>query len=217
MPSRTSRTASPRPSSSGANSSAAARRADSRRQHLLRPRLTELVRERRGADQGATVFAYRVDDPERYGVVEFDRRRAARCRIEEKPAEPKSNWAVTGLYFYDNEVLDIAAGLKPSARGELEITDVNRAYLERGELHVERLGRGYAWLDTGTPRQPARCRVVRSHDREAAGPQDHVPRRDRARPRLFDRRRCFAARATQLGETEYATYLRRRANEHQRA
>ncbi len=107
------------------------------------------LRQSHARTEGATVFAYHVHDPERYGVVEFDGQRRA-VSIEEKPARPKSNYAVTGLYFYDAQVLDIAAELKPSARGELEITDVNRVYLERGQLSVELMGRGMAWLDTGT-------------------------------------------------------------------
>jgi glucose-1-phosphate thymidylyltransferase len=112
----------------------------------------DLVRQLQSADtrgDGATVFAYHVTDPERYGVVAFDAQQRA-VSIEEKPKSPKSNYAVTGLYFYDHQVCDIAAGIQPSARGELEITDVNRVYLEKGALHVEMMGRGYAWLDTGT-------------------------------------------------------------------
>lgn len=111
--------------------------------------LVDLLEAAAARKTGATIFGYRVSDPERYGVVHFNEAGLA-LDIEEKPLAPKSSYAVTGLYFYDNDVLDIAAGIAPSARGELEITDVNKAYLTRGDLYVEMMGRGYAWLDTGT-------------------------------------------------------------------
>ena len=111
--------------------------------------LTEMLRAAAARERGATVFGYRVPDPERYGVVDFDRNGRA-TSIEEKPPRPRSDWAVTGLYFYDADVVDVAAGVKPSGRGELEISDVNRHYLERGDLHVECLGRGFTWFDAGT-------------------------------------------------------------------
>ena len=111
--------------------------------------LSEALEAAAGRERGATVFAYQVTDPQRYGIVAFDGDGRA-TSIEEKPARPRSNWAVTGLYFYDNKVVDIAASVRPSARGEIEITDINRAYLEAGELEVQKLGRGYAWFDTGT-------------------------------------------------------------------
>lgn len=112
--------------------------------------LSDLCRKAAERSHGASIFAYQVDDPERYGVVSFDGATGRARHIEEKPQAPRSNWAVTGLYFYDNDVLDVAAAVKPSPRGELEITSVNNHYLERGDLYVHRLGRGFAWLDTGT-------------------------------------------------------------------
>lgn len=111
--------------------------------------LTETLRRTASRKSGATIFAYQVSDPERYGVVEFDGEGRPQA-LQEKPPRPKTNWAVTGIYFYDNRVVDLAAELKPSPRGELEITDLNRCYLEWNALHVERLGRGYTWLDAGT-------------------------------------------------------------------
>ena len=110
----------------------------------------KLVQRAAAYDEGATVFAYYVNDPQNYGVVEFNRETGQAISLEEKPKEPRSNYAVTGLYFYDKDIVDVAKSIKPSARGELEITDVNKIYLERGTLRVEKMRRGYAWLDTGT-------------------------------------------------------------------
>ena len=174
--------------------------------------LVELVQEAALRISGATVFAYAVEDPERYGVVAFDPATGKATSIEEKPAEPKSNWAVTGLYFYDNDVLDIAAALKPSARGELEISDVNRAYLDRGTLNVMRLGRGYAWLDTGT------------HDslHDASSYVRTIEKRQGLKVMCLEEiamelgyltPRQVTERAEKLGKTDYASYLRRRASE----
>jgi len=162
-------------------------------------------------DDGATVFAYPVHDPERYGVVEFDKKGKA-MSLEEKPQHPKSRYAVTGLYFYDQRVLDIAAGLKPSARGELEITDVNRAYLEAGALDVKVMGRGHAWLDTGTHES--------LHD--ASSFVQTIERRQGLKIMCLEEiglelgyltKADALARADALGNTGYADYLRRRARE----
>jgi glucose-1-phosphate thymidylyltransferase len=171
--------------------------------------LPELCREAARQEKGATIFAYAVDDPERYGVVTFDKETQRALSIEEKPASPQSNWAVTGLYFYDNDVLDIAASIKPSARGELEITDVNRSYLDRGTLRVSRLGRGYAWLDTGT------------HDslHDASSFVRTIEHRQGLKIMCLEEiglelgyltGDAVLERASALGDTDYARYLRRR-------
>src|SRR5438477_59315 len=162
-------------------------------------------------EHGATVFAYHVNDPERYGVVTFDATDRVSA-IEEKPRNPKSNWAVTGLYFYDRDVVDIAKRVKPSARGELEITDINRAYLERGDLHVERLGRGFAWLDTGThdSLHDAASFVRTMETRQ--GVKICCPEEIALECGFVDAD-AVLKRAGDLGKTEYANYLRRRVAE----
>jgi glucose-1-phosphate thymidylyltransferase len=156
---------------------------------------------------GATVFAYQVSEPQHYGVVEFDDKGKPHS-IKEKPAHPKSNWALTGLYFYDANVIDIAASLEPSARGELEITDVNRAYLKSGDLTVEKFGRGFAWLDTGTPEMLLEAsEFVRTLDRrqglKIASPEEIAFRSGWITATELE------ALAVELGKNEYSRYLRK--------
>lgn len=156
--------------------------------------------------EGASIFAYHVTDPERYGVVEFNGAKKA-VSIEEKPEKPKSSWAVTGLYFYDPAVVEIAANLKPSPRGELEITDVNRVYLERGNLSVELMGRGYAWLDTGTPDSMIDAgNFVRTLELRQ-GMKICCPEEIAWRQGFIDDRQ-LAFLAEQLGKSAYGQYLR---------
>ena len=163
-----------------------------------------------GRARGARVFAYHVVDPERYGVVDFDSSMKA-ISIEEKPAAPKSNWAVTGLYFYDNQVVDFAADLKPSPRGELEITDLNRIYLERGELSVELMGRGYAWLDTGTPDSLLDAASFVATLEKRQGFKIASPEEIAYRMGYIDAAQLTALGA-QLGKSSYGQYLIRLAD-----
>jgi glucose-1-phosphate thymidylyltransferase len=173
--------------------------------------LTEVLARARTRPSGATVFAYHVADPERYGVVDFDEQMRA-LSIEEKPVTPKSNWAVTGLYFYDASVVDIAANLTPSARGELEITDVNRVYLDRSELQVEVMGRGYAWLDTGTPESLLEAAEFVGTLERRQGTKIACPEEIAFRMGFIDERRLGAA-IDRLGKSDYARYLRAVAKE----
>lgn len=174
--------------------------------------LSALSREAMQRQTGATVFAYQVEDPERYGVVEFNEVTKQALSIEEKPKVPKSSWAVTGLYFYDNDVVNIASQIEPSERGEFEITAVNNVYLERGMLNVCQLGRGYAWLDTGThdSLHEAASFVRTLEHRQGikiACPEEIGMEMGWLDPALA------LKRADELGKTEYAAYLRRRALE----
>jgi glucose-1-phosphate thymidylyltransferase len=174
--------------------------------------LPELCREAANQPSGATVFAYRVEEPQRYGVVTFHPETSEAIAIDEKPLEAVSNWAVTGLYFYDNTVVDIARGIRPSDRGELEITDINRAYLERGALRVTRLGRGYAWLDTGTHESlheaSSFVRVIEHRQGLKIMCLEEI-----AFELGYLSREQVLERANALGNTQYADYLRRRVAE----
>jgi glucose-1-phosphate thymidylyltransferase len=167
--------------------------------------ITELFQNAVARTDGATVFAYHVQDPERYGVVEFDNSMKA-ISIEEKPQKPRSNWAVTGLYFYNNEVVEIAANLKPSLRGELEITDVNRIYLERGKLSVEQMGRGYAWLDTGTPDSLSEASDFVATLQKRQGIKINCPEEVAYRQGFINGPELEVL-GTRLGKSEYGKYL----------
>ena len=169
--------------------------------------LSEVLQRAQGRTSGSTVFAYQVADPERYGVVQFDEQMRA-LDIEEKPTQPKSHWAVTGLYFYDEQVVDIAANIQPSARGEFEITDLNRAYLEKGELMVEVMGRGYAWLDTGTPDSLLEAAEFVATLERRQGMKIACPEEIAWRNGFIDDAGLERAIA-RLGKGEYASYLRR--------
>lgn len=173
--------------------------------------MSSLMMAARRRRTGATVFAYRVNDPERYGVVEFDHKGQA-LSIEEKPVIAKSNWAVTGLYFYDEQVVDLARALEPSSRGELEITDLNRLYLEKGQLSVEQLGRGYAWLDTGTPDSLLDAAVFVRALEKRQGLRIASPEEIAYEMRYITRDQ-FVVLGEGLGKSEYGRYLIRIASE----
>jgi glucose-1-phosphate thymidylyltransferase len=174
--------------------------------------LSRICQQAAASTSGASVFAYQVDFPQRYGVVSFDKSTGRALTIEEKPVEPKSNWAVTGLYFYDNDVVDIAASTTPSARGELEITAVNNAYLERGDLRVHRLGRGFAWLDTGTHDSLHDASSFVRTIEHRQGIKIACPEEIGVEMGWLDPQRVLE-RADRLGKNEYARYLRRRITE----
>jgi glucose-1-phosphate thymidylyltransferase len=161
---------------------------------------------------GASVFAYQVEDPERYGVVTFDQKTVVAFSIEEKPEKPRSNWAVTSLYFYDNDVVGIASRIKPSARGELEITTVNKVYLDSGDLNVIQLGRGYAWLDTGTHDSLHEASFFVRTIEHRKGVKIACPEEIGLEKGWLEPPKALA-RAGKLGKTEYAAYLRRRTQE----
>jgi glucose-1-phosphate thymidylyltransferase len=172
-------------------------------------KLPEMLGRAASTDEGATVFGYWVKEPQAYGVAEIDD--SGRClSLEEKPAAPKSNWAVTGLYYYDNQVCDLAANLKPSARGELEITDLNRLYLEQDKLRVERLGRGFAWLDTGNPDALMQAANFIQTIEQRQGLQIACPEEIAYSAGWIDTE-ALAALAEPLKKTEYGQYLARLA------
>ncbi len=176
--------------------------------------MSETLRNAAQLRDGATVFAYRVRDPERYGVVEFDASGKA-ISIEEKPKAPKSDWAVTGIYFYDEQVVDFARSLKPSKRGELEITDLNRLYLERSQLRVEQMGRGFAWLDTGTHDSLHEASAFIKTIENRQGLKVACPEEIALNLGYIDVAQVEKI-AFGLGKTEYATYLRDIASAHAR-
>lgn len=172
--------------------------------------LHQLLANATGRTSGASIFAYQVADPNRYGVVEFDEGGKARS-IEEKPQKPRSNFAVTGLYFYDEQVAGLASTIRPSGRGELEITDLNKLYLERGDLHVERLGRGFAWLDAGTPESLLEAAEFVATVERRQGFRIACPEEVAFNQGYVDRAQLERL-ASDMGKGDYASYLRDLAN-----